>query len=105
MADICRIPWMRLRLEIFPYETSFIFDMKWQDWLYSMQLSEKCGHVRNCHTQHKHDHSAFSESMVIALQKQAKNNLLYQLSSDMILGNKINCIANEADRFLNDYKS
>lgn len=42
LADICRVPWARLKMEFLTLdETFFINELKWRDWLFSMNLSEK----------------------------------------------------------------
>ena len=50
------------------------------------------------------DFVELSEPDRVTLQREIKNGYAFQLSSDIILGNKINCIANEAERFINHYK-
>lgn len=105
MADICRVPWARLKMELLTLnEEFFINELKWRDWLHSMCLSEKSIAVWNTHTPYNHEKNAYIYDIVNTLQQEIKNGYAFQLSSDIILGNKINCIANEADRFLNYYK-
>ncbi len=105
VADICRVPWARLKMELLTLdETFFINELKWRDWLYSMGLSEKSVAVWNTHTQSNHGEYGYIQDIANTLQREIKNGHTFQLSSDIILGNKINCIANEADRFLNYYK-
>lgn len=105
IADICRVPWARLKMELLTLdETFFINELKWRDWLHSMNLSEKSIAVWNTHAQFQHKKNGYIYDIVNALQRELKDGYAFQLSSDIILGNKINCIANEVDRFLNHYK-
>jgi len=104
-ADICRIPWARLKLEILTLDERFFIDkLKWKDWLSSMNLSEKSISAWNMHTQCYHKKTGYIYDIIDTLQRETKNGYAFQLSSDIILGNKINCIAYEVDRFFNYYK-
>ncbi len=40
VADICRVPWIRLRMDQFPSESHFLTEFKWSDWAAALEIDE-----------------------------------------------------------------
>ncbi len=40
IADICRVPWMRLRMDQYPSESHFLSEFKWADWAGALGIEE-----------------------------------------------------------------
>lgn len=40
VADICRVPWIRLRMDQYPAETQFLSEFKWADWAGALDIEE-----------------------------------------------------------------
>jgi len=43
VADICRVPWLRLRMDQFPPESDFLTEFKWSDWAHGIDI----GHINS----------------------------------------------------------
>ncbi len=99
MADICRVPWVRLRMEIIPAESFFISDLKWNDWLLSMSLKDRFIPIRNYQIGIDGKSTAISHYELIYTLKQRLNENIFQLSSDTMLKAKIKQIAEEVGIF------
>lgn len=99
MADICRVPWVRLRMEIIPAESFFISDLKWNDWLLSMSLKDRFIPIRNYQIGIDGKSTAISHYELIYTLKQRLNENIFQLSSDTLLQDKVKQIAEEVGIF------
>ncbi len=40
VADICRVPWMRLRMDHYPSESHFLTEFKWADWVGALNIDQ-----------------------------------------------------------------
>ncbi|MDU1904943.1 MAG: polysaccharide pyruvyl transferase family protein [Dysgonomonas sp.] len=109
MADILRVPFVRLRMEAINSESFLMSDFKWLDWFASMSLKNVDVYVKNIYLynrnfKEKARYFFFLKELESKL-KGIKNNLnIFQLSDENIFKEKMHLIDNEIDRLKSDYK-
>ncbi|MCD7930762.1 MAG: hypothetical protein LUH15_05010 [Tannerellaceae bacterium] len=94
MADICRVPWIRLKLTTFPYESILTSETKWTDWLHSMNIYNHCPIAIN---NFSFERNIFEDKIMylelLTKLKNQKKNIFY-LSDTNILEMKL-CLLND----------
>jgi succinoglycan biosynthesis protein ExoV len=103
MADVCRVPWIRLKLEVAQHET-LMFNLKWHDWLYSIGMDDFCIPISTVPFLKSSNNHALITELINVLKALAKTDMGFRLSDDIVFSNKLTCISNEIDRFMNKYK-
>lgn len=108
MADVLRVPFVRLRMQAIGSENFLVSDLKWLDWLSSMNLNDSYVYVKNIYLNNKTwkdkiRYMFFIKELYSKL-KFIKNHLdVFQLSNDGIFNKKVSQIGLEIDRFKKDY--
>lgn len=104
MADICRVPWVRLRMEVIPAESFFISDLKWTDWLSSLSLNDVAIPIRNYWiTQEGKACIQAHNELIFTLKNIISYKDLFRLSSSDLLKRKVHDIKEEVDKFNDIY--
>lgn len=108
IADAFRIPWVRLKLGLSGKESPFVSELKWTDWIMSMELEDKYIDIPI--------KSKFTPRSFRGLIEKIHNNFLlikkirlyrlkslYQISSDKIFNSKMKQFKVELVSFCNIY--
>ncbi len=104
MADICRVPWRRLRMDLNPYESSIVSEVKWNDWLLSMQLKDNPIKIHNFQFDRSEEENILLYNEIrTKLKKEITNPSSFQLSSDKMLYFRLNQLAVQVERFNEKY--
>lgn len=103
MADICRVPWIRLKMSVYPSETLLVSDIKWNDWLLSLSLKNDSIKLES-YTFNKKPilKSMFYIDFIRKLKKTITNGS-FQLSEDKIYNHKLNQLNDQVNLFKNKY--
>jgi succinoglycan biosynthesis protein ExoV len=100
MADICRVPWLRMRMSVQPSETFLVSDMKWNDWLLSLNMND--GNAINVENYQSKDRYLF----YYYLSRKIKRGIQYgnfQLSEDKTFELTLNKLSEQIDQFKTTY--
>ncbi len=104
MADICRVPWRRLRIDLNPFEPSIVSEVKWSDWQLSMYLRDNPIRIHNFQFSRSEEEDAvFYKEIKSKLAKEIANPSDFQLSSDDVLYFRLNQLSVAIDRFNEKY--
>jgi succinoglycan biosynthesis protein ExoV len=103
MSDICRIPWCRIRMSVEPYERRLVSEVKWNDWLLSMNLTDMPVSIDSFRIHMDKWMTPFIYKELTVKLKQAKTSKFFQLSEDSVLACKIDLLKEQTDCFKNKY--
>jgi succinoglycan biosynthesis protein ExoV len=105
IADICRVPWLRLRMDQYPSESFFLSEFKWADWASALEIEETPSvslssvDLRTPVTRAKRVLFLLEAcSRLRSLQKCS-----FQLSKDEVLRRVIGKLDDEKRRLIDDY--
>jgi len=107
IADILRVPWKRLRLGKHGYESVLTSEIKWCDWLYSMEIFEEMETLEINDKLFKNSRIASFVSgriQFLELLKKVNSKGKFYLSSNDVFKEKVNQLKKEVERFIFDYK-
>ncbi len=103
MADICRIPWVRLKMNNFPYEVPLVSDLKWLDWLHSVNIhNDVTVRIDNVSiTRWEKQKDIFYEELIskITTIKDEK----FTLSNDKVIEVKLGQLSEQVELFRKKY--
>ena len=104
LSDIYRIPWMRVRFNKTGLESNFTSELKWQDWLRTINKSEIP--IIDFDFNLNQPFSQLTSTIkLIKVIKKLKNTTLFTLSTDSIITEIEEKINDEVNLFINNYKS
>lgn len=104
IADICRVPWRSMRVNLSPFEAPLVSAIKWKDWQLSMGLEDDPIRIDNfkfgCGTKTK---ALFPAEITAKLRKAIASPSGFRLSSDKVFARKLDLLSDEIDRFNEKY--
>lgn len=103
LADIYRVPWLRVRFNKTGYESNFTSELKWQDWLRTIGKAEIPTIDLDFNLNQKFSKLTQSIKMY-SLIKKLKSTTLFSLSDDKILSEIDEKLAQEVENFIKTYK-
>jgi succinoglycan biosynthesis protein ExoV len=105
VADICRVPWVRLRMDQYPTEDLLTTEFKWTDWMLSLGLKTdhhvKISSADFYNSDKMHSKLLFALEMIVKLRDRSR--VTYQLASDKILASKRIQLADAIDSLRADF--
>lgn len=104
LADIYRVPWLRVRFNKTGHESNFTSELKWQDWLRSINKSEIPTIDFDFNLNQKFSKITSSIKMY-TLIKKLKSTTLFTLSDDKIIAEIDEKLNDEIFLFIKNYKS
>ncbi|MDW3211693.1 MAG: hypothetical protein R8N23_17630 [Reichenbachiella sp.] len=113
IADILRVPWLRLKLKAHHFEQEATSEFKWSDWLLSMTLKNKTFSIQIPH------HLSFTvryfplfiqryintKLLIRAIQRSSSKTTSYQLSIKHIFNQKVTQLKKEVDWLRQHYSN
>lgn len=108
IADVLRVPWKRLRLGMHGSESYFTSEIKWHDWLYSMEIYKPIEVINvngSLFEYSKIGKKISSLILFIDSIKKIRNNNNFYLSDEMVFKEKIELLAIEIEKFKIDYEA
>lgn len=107
VADICRVPWVRLRMDQFPNEEALTTEFKWADWMCSVGLkTAPC--IKLSSVDLRGDTKMLSKALFAleAVQKlKDRSRVVYQLTKDDVLSSVNLQLGNAIESLREDYQS
>lgn len=106
VADICRVPWVRLRMDQFPTEDPLTTEFKWADWMLSLGLkTDPCVKISSVdlHSTTKML-SKISFALEAMLKLRDRSKVVYQLTKDDVLSSVIHRLASAISSLREDYQ-
>jgi len=108
IADVLRVPWKRLRFGTHGSESYFTSEIKWHDWLYSMEIYSPIEVIninRKLFEYSKTGNKISSLILFIDSIKKIRNNNNFYLSNEIVFKEKIELLAIEIEKFKIDYET
>lgn len=105
VADICRVPWVRLRMDQFPTEAPLTTEFKWADWMLSLGLNThpciKISSVDLHNAKKQVSQIAFSLEAILKLRNRSK--VVYQVTKDSVLTSVTERLSSAIEALRKDY--
>ena len=102
LADIYRVPWMRVKFSKHGFESSFTSELKWNDWLQSVEIDNPPTHQFDFNFNLKLSKIKRTFALIMMCVKFKKGN--YITSSDKVLAKIDIKLKSEVEKFKKDYK-
>lgn len=108
MADVLRVPFVRLRMEAINSEDFLTSDMKWLDWLSSVNMNDSSVYVKNIYLnnnglKNKVRYIFFMKELESKLKYIKNSTNLFQLSENKVFEQKLKEIDIEINKFKEEY--
>lgn len=107
IADVLRVPWKRLRLGKHGNESFLTSEIKWHDWLYSVEIFEEIDTLEindKLFRNSKISRFVSEKLQFIELLKKVNCKGKFYLSSNEVFDRKIDQLKKEIEKFIFDYK-
>ena len=106
VADVCRVPWIRLRMDQFPTENSLTTEFKWADWMLSLGLKThpcvKLSSVDLQGTTKIFSKTLFALEAILKLRD--RSGAVYQLTKDDVLSSVTRKLTSAISSLREDYQ-
>ena len=103
LADIYRVPWMRVKFSKHGYESALTSELKWNDWLRSVEVEDPPTHSFDFNFNQKSSKIKQWYALFVMKIKFRKNTFI--LSSDEIVKHIDVKMKQEIERFKSKYKN
>ncbi|WP_158824944.1 polysaccharide pyruvyl transferase family protein [Mucilaginibacter lacusdianchii] len=109
VADICRVPWARFVYGLHGYESRYVSELKWADWMNSVKvdpsnmLEAYLPNKVNNKVLRKLNEVFYNKSLTDFVANQHRKQQLYQLSADFVMEEVINKLSDEVNALAKQY--
>jgi succinoglycan biosynthesis protein ExoV len=109
VADILRVPWVRFVYGVHGYESRFVSELKWADWMMSISLDPTKlleGYPPNISSKkvlNVINNSLYKHSLTSYIKQHYSKQQLFQLSADSIVNSIVDRLSQEVDALKKKY--
>lgn len=103
IADVLRVPWVRLRFGKHGYESAETSELKWNDWMLSMELFDSCDLLNIRLAKFSKRNRLFNFLINLEVEYKVKGKIDFSLSGTNVLNFKLDELSKAVENFKQIY--